>query len=219
MKKFIIIFATIVVLTMLFCPSTAKAEGIEEEEKKEEILTEETGTDYDKLADKVYERIKDELPQGLSNNIEELLDSWKATEKEDATFTDRVKEFFDPDNIVNTVSMLFMVVAGVLLFYLKKKQGISIMNTDYDLIALKESSDKNNQILAEEIEKLIKTIEQKADSSEKSRLASVGVANMLKDIFMNSRTIDEAGKKIMNLDYLKAIGEPIEDVEEKKDEV
>lgn len=183
--------------------------------------------DYDKIAGEVYDRVKEDLPKGLAENIMRLIEDWEKTNKEDATFTDRIKEFFEPDNLVSTISMLFMVIVGLVVYGMKRRQGLSISGTNKDLNSLKsriEEQCKDGREIGAGVGRLIESLdkitefldllEKKFDGSqsaaEQARCAAIGVATMLKDIFQNSRTIDEAGKKIMNLDYLKAVGEAID---------
>lgn len=259
MKKIIKLFAALAVLSLVLCafplftfaeeetapPAENEPIDTPEENPAEGGTTTEEGADtpsvdYDKIAGEVYDMLKEELPKGLAENIVNLIENWEKTNREDATFTDRLREFFEPDNLVYTISMLFMVVVGFVVYIMKRKQGISIASTNKDLNALKnsiEAQSKDGREIGSGVERLTQSLdriseflgilEKKFDgnqnASEQARLAAVGVATMLKDIFQNSRTIDEAGKKIMNLDYLKAIGEaidlPSDQTVEEKDEV
>lgn len=228
MKK--MIFAVLAAILALFVLSfSASAQEVQSDAPSEpEQTAEEEKIDYDKIADDVYDKIKDELPQGIAENIVKVIEEWDRTENENATFSGRIKEFFEADNLVNTVSMLFMLFVGIAMYIMKNKQGMSIASTNKDLNQLKKAieeqiKDGKNigggmEILNASVKKITdylvyleNKIDEKQDSSEKARLAAVGVASMLRDIFQNSRTIDEAGKKIMNLNYLKAIGEPVEE--------
>lgn len=258
MKKLKRLFAVLAVLSLVLlafplCAFAEEADAPTEDTAGGAVTEEPTGgseiptetpetpaIDYDKIAGEVYDRVKEELPKGLAENIVSLIENWEKTNKEDATFADRLGEFFSPDNLVYTISMLFMVVVGLVVYGMKRKQGISIASTNRDLNALKsrieeqvkDGKDVGTGVvrLTESLDKIsefLGHLEEKFDgnqnASEQARLAAVGVATMLKDIFQNSRTIDEAGKKIMNLDYLKAIGEaidlPADEGKEEKEEV
>ena len=226
MKKFTVILMVVIAL-FAFTLCTYAEEEIHTEEPPTVTKTEESSVDYEKIAREVYDMVKEDLPKGLAENIAKLIEDWDKTENENATFADRIKEFFETDNLVSTVSMIFMIVVGCAVYIMKKKQSISIKSTNDDLRLLKnqiEEQIKDGKGIGGGVTNLMASIDkiydfllqletkfnEKNDSSEKARLAAIGVATMLKDIFQNSRTIDEAGKKIMNLDYLKAIGESIE---------
>lgn len=215
------IFSTTISISAEEAPSAEASDQTQEETLKNEG----SNTDADSIADKITEK--------LSPSLAELIDSWKETDKENATFSDRILEFFTPENIVDTVSMLFMLVVGCIVYVMRRKQGVSIRSTNNDLIVLKKSIDEtisnDNQIensvkdLSDTINQIIdylKDLEAKIDakdnSADKARDASIGVATMLNHIFNNSKTIDQAGKKIMNIDYLKAIGEKIDCLQEEE---
>lgn len=258
MKKLKRLFATLAILSLVLlvfplCAFAEEADAPTEDAAGGAVTEEPTGgsetptetpetpaIDYDKIAGEVYDRVKEDLPKGLAENIVSLIENWEKTNKEDATFADRLGEFFSADNLVYTISMLFMVVVGLLVYGMKKKQGISVRNTNKDLNALKsriEEQLEDGKGLGSRVESLAQSVDKISEfldslerrftgnqaASEQARLAAVGVATMLKDIFQNSRTIDEAGKKIMNLDYLKAIGEavdlPADEGKEEKEEV
>lgn len=247
--KRLIVAVLVLLLALCALPLWAAAEDAEtppaegETETKPEEGEGETETkppendslDYKEIADKVYAMIKDELPQGLAENIVKLMEQWDSTNGEDVTLADRLEEFFKPENIVTTVAMIFIVVIGITFFVLRKRQEVSIRSTNDDLLLLKKdinTQKETGEAVKKDVSRTIAALEKvykglsdlkealngNSESSEQARLAAVGVATMLKDIFQNSRTIDEAGKRMMNIDYLKAIGEPVEVSAETKPE-
>lgn len=234
MKKLIVlIFALSILLALQLSVSAEEPVADDAITSAENAEASDKAIDYEKIASEVYEKIRADLPGGLAQNIAELIAQWESTEKENATLADRIKEFFDTENLVSTVSMLFMVFVGLAVYAMKKKQALQIKNTNCDLLELKKQTNEQLQnernldgnVLAliaamEQISKIVAKMDERLSASdsaaEQAKRASVGVATMLRDIFNNSKTIDEAGKKIMNLDYLKAV-EPSETLKEKEE--
>lgn len=182
--------------------------------------------DYTKIANEVLLRIKSEMPADFVSKFELLIEQWNGTDHE-ATLGDRIKEFFEPENIVSTVGNIVAVVTLIVLFVYSKLQKASIADTNSDLKSVKNGIKANADAIVavtqsveilgttvKEMQNFVVDMEAKisarGDSADTAKDVAIGVATMINHIFQNSRTIDEAGKKMMNIDYLNAIGQPID---------
>lgn len=241
MKKIICIILALMFIACI--PLTIFAEEPEEEINPvgEEIVdpdpipehppeedVEEDEFDVNEVAQALYDRIMQEFPGGSAEIIAKLVKQWDETQKDGATLGDRLDEFFKPESIVPTVSMIAIVIILIGFGIIKKNQTLSIASTNEDLKLLKkelkdraeseketsdtlikmtDALDKVNKVL----DGVVVKIEESGSDSSTAKAASIAVASMVRNVFQNSRTLDEAGKKMVNFDYLKAIGEEKED--------
>ncbi|MBQ8345045.1 MAG: hypothetical protein IJY42_02130, partial [Clostridia bacterium] len=70
------------------------------------------------------------------------------------------------------------------------------------------------QTMAELLRSVSETTALNAKELKTARDCSVGVANMVKDVFLNSRSLDHAGKDLMIRNYLNATAGVTEEAKE-----
>lgn len=153
--------------------------------------------------------------------------------EEGYTLEERLRQLITPENLLTTASAIVLVLSTVLLFIMKSRQRAATLRTARSMEALKEAYDREaeeNEALGAELTALRE--EQEAihvllmelcqstslghKDMKKTRDCALGVANMVKDVFLNARTLDHAGKDLMIRNYLAATGEPASDTSEDK---
>ena len=124
-----------------------------------------------------------------------------------------------------------LVLSTVLLLIMKSRQRTAALRTARSMEALKEAYDRDaeeNAALAAELtalkeeqgaihallEKLCESSALGTEAMKRTRDCSLGVANMVKDVFLNAKTLDHAGKDLMIRNYLAATGEPASEASE-----
>ena len=139
------------------------------------------------------------------------------------TFKERINQLITPDNMITTVSAAFLLVCGIALFIFKRWQKRSNIALHKDVTYLREKYDEEaleNKKLKEEViaqSNEIKELKElimglcersdlrKTDMKHVSHTAAA-VAKMVKDVFLNSKTIDASGKALLVHNYMEAIG-------------
>ena len=140
------------------------------------------------------------------------------------TFEERIKQLITPDNMITTVSAAFLLICGIAVFVFKRWQKKSNLVMHKDIAYLREKYDREaeeNQKLQEEVARQTSEVEElkgliqglcersdisKTDMDHVSHTATA-VAKMVKDVFLNSKTIDASGKALLVHNYMEAIGE------------
>ena len=140
------------------------------------------------------------------------------------TFSERINQLLTPDNIMATAAAVFLVVIGIAFFFFRHSQIVSSRLTMSEIAQLRDLYEKeveSNADLREHIKSqnaVIETLNErvtglseksdltKADMSHVNKLA-LATATMVKDVFMNSKTIDSSGKNLLLHDYTKALEE------------
>lgn len=139
------------------------------------------------------------------------------------TFKERIEQLVTPDNMITSISALFLVICGIAVFVFKNWQKRSSLALHKDISILKDKYDderKENEKLREDVTMQTKEIEElkslivglcersdisKTDMDHVSHTATA-VARMVKDVFLNSKTIDASGKALLVHNYMDAIG-------------
>lgn len=140
------------------------------------------------------------------------------------TFQERLAQLLTPDNIMATAAAVFLVVIGIAFFVFKHSQTVNSRITTAEIARLRELYEAEiatNTELRETIKKQHVVIDElktavaglsdksditKADMSHVNKLA-LATATMVKDVFMNSKTIDSSGKNLLLHDFNKALEE------------
>jgi cell division protein FtsL len=140
------------------------------------------------------------------------------------TFKERINQLITPENMITTISAAFLLICGIAMFIFKRWQKRSNMSLHNDITYLRKKYDKEteeNKKLKEEVEELrsetkelhelIQSLCERSDLSksdmEHISHTATAVAKMVKDVFLNSRTIDASGKSLLVHNYLEALGE------------
>jgi cell division protein FtsB len=140
------------------------------------------------------------------------------------TFKERINQLITPENMITTISAAFLLICGIGMFIFKRWQKRSNIALHKDVEYLRNKYDKEteeNHKLREEVEELrsetkelhelIQSLCERSDLSksdmEHISHTATAVAKMVKDVFLNSRTIDASGKSLLVHNYLEALGE------------
>lgn len=140
------------------------------------------------------------------------------------TFEERMAQLLTPDNIMATAAAAFLVVIGIAFFIFKHGQNKTTRLNLSEISRLRELYEnevESNADLREHIKEQNETISElkgiltglsdksdvtKTDMSHVNKLA-IATAEMVKDAFMNSKTIDSSTKNLLMHDYTKALEE------------
>ena len=185
-----------------------------------------TEIDFEEYAEKFV----DYIFSGASGSTE-LMDKiiaignqYQEAKEQGYTFKERLTQLLTPDNLMATVAAAFLFIIGIAFFIFRHTQNKTSRNTAYEINSLKkmyEEEVETNKELREHIRTQSETIADLKNTvgglSEKSDLTkndmshinnlAMGVATMVKDVFMNSKTIDSSGKNLLLHDYMQALGE------------
>ena len=237
MKK---IFVSVLMVIMILCFSVfVFAEDTELPTEDTELTeTPETYIETDTATDTAAPVIKgevgsisDQLSSYLSKDgatvlIDEIIAMGKQLEELEAqgyTFKERLVQLITPENIVTTAAAAFFIVGGLVLLFTRKRQmnTVDSLNESY----LIESDE--NQKLREKVKDMSLELTQlrqevselRANNTDNSKQmkeiasSSKAVADMVKDVFLCSKTLNAEGKSLVVNNYLKAYGEEKNDTE------
>lgn len=189
-----------------------------------EIVTEKT--DFEDYAEKFVDYIFSGAAGSteIMDKIIEMGAQYLEAKEQGYTFEERISQLVTPDNIMATAAAAFLVVIGIAFFIFRRTQMASSRLTTAEIKSLKslyEEEVKSNADLREYICKQNDVIDRLNETvsglSEKSELTkadmnhvnklTMATATMVKDVFMNSKTIDASGKNLLLHDYTKALEE------------
>lgn len=160
----------------------------------------------------------------IMDKIIEMGNQYLTAKEQGFTFKERINQLLTPDNIMATAAAIFLVVIGIAFFFFKHSQTIATRITNAEIARLRELYETevaSNADLRENIKKQNEVIDElktavaglsdksditKADMSHVNKLA-LATATMVKDVFMNSKTIDSSGKNLLLHDFNKAVEE------------
>lgn len=163
----------------------------------------------------------------LMNNIIAMGEQYKNAKEAGYTLEERIAQLVTPENIVTVVAAAFLIVCGLAFFVIERRRKLDRLGTRSDVKTLKE------QYLAEvasntelktrlemqgseisEIKALICELKDKTDATNfdmsKVTVSATAVAKMVKDVFLNSKTIDASGKALLVHNYMEVIGGDVE---------
>ena len=184
-----------------------------------------TEIDAEKYAQQFIEYVFSgaEGSQELMDKIIAMGEQFAEQKEAGYTFKERIEQLVTPDNMITSISALFLVICGIAVFVFKNWQKRSSLALHRDIGILKDKYDeerKENQKLREDVTMQTKEIEElkalivglcersdisKTDMDHVSHTATA-VARMVKDVFLNSKTIDASGKALLVHNYMDAIG-------------
>lgn len=237
MKK---IFVSVLMIVMILCFSVfVFAEDTELPTEDTELTeTPETYIETDTATDTAAPVIKgeggsisDQLSSYLSKDgatvlIDEIIAMGKQLEELEAqgyTLKERLVQLITPENIVTTAAAAFFIVGGLVLLFTRKRQmnTVDSLNESY-LIESDENQKLREKVkdMSLELTQLRQEVselkEKNTDNSEQMKeiaSSSRAVADMVKDVFLCSKTINAEGKSLVVTNYLKAYGEEKNDTE------
>ena len=193
-------------------PSTQAPEGVTEQESMwRELLAymEENGVSTDSFGEDTVDKLI------------RLGEEFSAMKEQGYSFEERMAQLITPENLLTTASALVLVLSTVALFVMKSRQRAATVRTAKSMEVLKEAYDteaEKAEALREEvsalreeqvaIHALLQRLSEESALGQKALLSakscSLGVANMVKDVFLNSKSLDHAGKDLMIRNYLAA---------------
>ena len=223
MKK--IVFVLLVVLMISVLALTVGAEEVGESSVEQEGMAVEqsasTDFDYSAIAKQFASYIQSEdAPEELIDSIIAIGEEMKEQKGREYTLRERVLQLVSSENVLKTVAALFMIIGSVLFFLIRQKMknsGYDIEDTLLETKAVREALEKEKEARESGEEELkacraelseLKTLLQNISQNvQKVGNGSIGVARMVKDVFLNSRTLDADGKSLMTHNFIEAVGE------------
>lgn len=160
----------------------------------------------------------------LMDKIVAMCEQYQLSKEQGYTLEERLNQLLTPENIVTTVSAAFLVVCGVAFFLFRRRQKLDTAKIHADLASWKkkyqEETETNRELRdnihhqsegIEEMKAMLTALSEKSDVSKQDMAhvehTAVAVAKMVKDVFLNSKTIDASGKALLVHNYVEAIGE------------
>ena len=183
-----------------------------------------TSIDYALLAKQLVTYIQSgEAPEELIDSVIAMGEQMQQMKEDGYTLQERLLQLISPENLLTTATAAFLIVGAIVLFILRKRQKDNELDIGDILSAVAaiqkkqegESEDATTRSNAskqsqEEMIALLKqvliSVEQNANAAERAGNGSAAVAKMVKDVFLNSRTIDADGKQLMVRNYNEAVG-------------
>lgn len=215
-----LVMALLLTLSVTVCAETSDEVNPDPSESGTPAI-EKGKNDYSEVAKQFIGYIQSgEAPQELIDSIIVMGEEMQEMKEQGYTLQERLLQLISPDHILTTVGAVFLVVAGVVLFWVRgrlKSNGLDIEDTLAEVQELKKKleskeaeQEKTEAVRAADREQLsrIETMLGKVlASSQNAGRGSTAVAKMVKDVFLNSRTIDADGKALLTHNYLEATGE------------
>ena len=165
----------------------------------------------------------------LMKKIVAIGEQYQQSKERGYTFKERLVQMFTTENLVVLSAAGFLVICGVAFFFIEaKRKKDRIFTATYIAKLEKKYSEevKSNKQMKEtllqqgdEIADMKMQLVALCDASEANKLdldkstrANLAVAKMVKDVFLNSRTIDANAKSLLIHNYLEVIeGDTIEE--------
>lgn len=172
-----------------------------------------------------------EAPEELIDSFIAMGEEMRQMKEDGYTLKERLLQLIAPENLLTTCTALFMVAGAIILLVLKRKQKDNELDIGDILDAVgaikkKQNSDAESadersttsQQAQSEILNRLKKMEKTLASMKLGSEGAAAVAKMVKDVFLNSRTLDADGKQLMIRNYNEAIGLLDGDKDEKSNE-
>ena len=199
----------------------------EHESETEDLSTDvkENPIDLEEYADQFVQYIYSGS-SGSNDLMEKIIamgEQYQTAKAEGYTFKERLVQLLTPENVVTTAAAAFLFICGVAFFIFRRKQKRDVTVLRSDISTLKQKyieETETNRILRETVEnqsteignmkEILLSLAERSDIS-KQELAHVehtaeAVARMVKDVFLNSKTIDASGKALVVHNYMDALG-------------
>ncbi|MBO7310578.1 MAG: hypothetical protein J6U86_04220 [Clostridia bacterium] len=218
MKRILLMLVVIAVLLTLCCTSVM-AEGTDvTEAASHEDLTQ--NVDAEQFVKYIFSG--EEGSEELMSKIIEMGDQYLKSKEQGYTFKERMLQLFTAENIVVISASAFIVICGVGFFIIeaKRKKDRRVTKTYIARLEKKYGEEVASNIEIKEavriqsdiIEQLLEKVDALCEASEANKLdldnvtkASQAVAKMVKDVFINSKTIDANAKSLLIHNYLEAV--------------
>ncbi len=228
MKKFVI--ALLIALLAVFCSISAFAEETVVDDTEQVAAETQTDEQTEPSASRIYaEQLAEYVFSGADGSAE-LMDriiaigeQYKAAKEEGYSLEERIAQLVTPENIVTTVAAAFLALCGISFFVIEQRRKrdsralcayVSELERKYtDEIdsnaGLKVQIERQGEDIAE-MKSVLCTLAEGASvtKGEAERIAhsASAVADMVKDVFLNSKTLSADAKELMLHNYMKAFG-------------
>ena len=169
--------------------------------------------DYALLAKQLVTYIQSgEAPEELIDSVIAMGEQMQQMKEDGYTLQERLLQLISPENLLTTVTAAFLIVGAIVLFILRKRQKDNELDIGDILsaVAAIQTKQGTDSETSEEMLSLLKKMQQELEKNSKAAAragsGSAAVAKMVKDVFLNSRTIDADGKQLMVRNYNEAVG-------------
>ncbi len=194
----------------------------------EETAPVETAPEETKSTDEYAKTFVDYIFSGGAGS-EELMDKiiamgeqYQASKEAGYTFEERIAQMITTENITTLAAAGFLVICGIAFFVIEQKQKKDrhkIYSYVSELEQKYSAEIESNTKLKDDIEKQRESIEEmkailtalrdnsinSKDDMNKVAHANVAVAKMVKDVFLNSKTLDASAKALMVHNYMEVV--------------
>lgn len=151
-----------------------------------------------------------------------LAEQYKAAKEEGYSFKDRMVQMLTTENLVTLSAAGFLVICGIAFFVIEAKRKkdrlttgayIARLEQKYEIevasnLEMKEAIESQAleiQSMKESLEKLCKDSADNHLDLETETRSIQAVATMIKDVFLNSKTIDANAKSLLIHNYMSAV--------------
>lgn len=163
----------------------------------------------------------DEGSEELMNKIILLGEQYKSSVEAGYTFGERMAQLISAENLVVLAAACFLVICGTAFFVTegkrKKERRLTLScmarleNKYAEETAANTDMRQKIEAQTEELKELRTVLDRLCGDAEKNKLdldksahSAQAVAKMVKDVFLNSKTIDANGKSLLVHNYLEA---------------
>lgn len=172
----------------------------------------------------------------LMDKLLTICEEYSLQKEQGYTFQERMVQLVSSENLVVFSAAAFLVVCGIAFFVIESKRkrdrkatGAYIArleksyqkeiksNTEMKEAYLRQGEEIND--MREQLAMLCQTTEANKMDLDKTTRANQAVANMIKDVFLNSKTIDANAKSLLIHNYLEAVNSGSVDAKGEKETV
>lgn len=171
--------------------------------------------------------------QELMDKIIAMGEQYKTSKEEGYTFKERMVQMLTTENIVTLSSAAFLIVCGIAFFAIEAKRKkdrkaigsyiarldkkyseevasnsetkAAMLSFNDDVKAALGAQDLEIRAMKEQLLQLCKDSNTNKLDLDKTTRANQAVAKMVKDVFLNSKTIDANAKSLLVRNYLDAV--------------
>jgi LPS O-antigen subunit length determinant protein (WzzB/FepE family) len=234
MKKITLSIALFVIISLLLVMGVSANDAtteiiateptIETVEETLEVIPENENLDGDELTEQFLKYIMSG-EEGASEVMDKIIligEQYKAAKEEGYTFKDRMVQMFTTENLVTLSAAGFLVICGIAFFVIEAKRKKDRLMTSTYLARLEQKYTKEVESNLEmkkaidaqalEIQSMKESLDQLCKDSADNHLdletetrCIQAVATMIKDVFLNSKTIDANAKSLLIHNYLTAV--------------
>jgi hypothetical protein len=234
MKKITLSIALFIIISLLLVVGVAADDAateaivtepiVETVEETSPIVSEEESIDTEELTEQFFKYIMsgEEGAAEVMDKIILLGEQYKAAKEEGYTFKDRMVQMFTTENLVTVSAAGFLVICGIAFFVIEAKRKKDRIATGTYIARLEQKYNKEVESNLEmkkaidaqalEIQSMKESLDQLCKDSADNHLdletetrCIQAVATMIKDVFLNSKTIDANAKSLLIHNYLTAV--------------